>query len=63
MANIATEGVLMKEEPTVVFNDFKFFVLITKSLFIDLCDFFNKEDLSLPDVVVHVSMNLWADEK
>jgi hypothetical protein len=32
-------------------------------LFIDLCDFFNKEDLSLPDVVVHVSMNLWVDEK
>jgi hypothetical protein len=24
MANIATEGVLMKEEPTMVFNDFKF---------------------------------------
>jgi hypothetical protein len=48
----------MKEEPTMVFNDFKFFVLITKSLFIDHCNFLNKEDLSLPDVVVHVSMSL-----
>ncbi len=62
MANIA-EGVLMKEEPIVVFHNLKFYVMIAKSLFIDLCDFSNEDDPSLPDVVVYVSMNLWIDEK
>jgi hypothetical protein len=62
MANIATKGVVMKEEPNVVFHDSKFFVLIMESSFINLCDYFNKDDPSLP-VVVPIFMNSRANEK
>jgi len=63
MANIATEGVLMKEEHIKVSHDSKFFVPITKSSFIDLFDFSNEDDLSLLDVVVFVFVNLQVNEK
>ncbi len=53
----------MKEKPTVIFHDSKFFVPIADSLFIDLCDSSNKDDLSPLDVVVPISMNSWIDEK
>jgi hypothetical protein len=43
----------MKEEPNAVSHDLKFYVLITKSSFIDLCDYFDKdEDGPLLDVVI-----------
>jgi hypothetical protein len=63
MANIATEGNLMKEEPTKVSHDSKFFVPITKSSFIDLFYFSNEDDLSFLNVVVFVFMNLQVNEK
>ncbi len=63
MANIAVEGILMKEEPIMIFHNSKFFVSIIKSLFINLCDSFNKDGPSFPDVLVPVSVNSWTDEK
>ncbi len=57
MANIATKGVLMKEKPTSIFQDSKFFVLIAKSSFSDLCDSFDKNDLSFLNVVVLAFVN------
>ncbi len=57
MANIVMKSVVMKEQPTVIFHDSKFFVPIADSLFIDLCDSSNKDDLSPLDVVVPISMN------
>jgi len=62
VANIATKGVLMKEEPIVVSHSSKFSVLITKSSFINLCDSFDENDCSLPNVIV-VLVNLQADEE
>jgi hypothetical protein len=56
VANIVAEGVLMKEEPTMVTHDSKFSVSIAKTLVIDLCDSFDKDDLSPPNVVVPMSM-------
>jgi hypothetical protein len=32
-------------------------------LFIDLCDFFNEDNPSFLDVVVHVYMNSWLAEE
>ncbi len=63
MANIVVRSVVMKEKPNVIFHDSKFFVPIVESLFIDLCDSSNEDDLSPLDVVVPISMNSWADEK
>ncbi len=54
VANIAMKGVLMKEEPIVVSHSSKFSVLITKSSFINLCDSFDENDCSLPNVIVFV---------
>ncbi len=62
MANIATKGVLMKEEPIVVYHSSKFFVLIAKSLLINLCDYSDEHNPSLPNVVF-VFVNSQADEK
>ncbi len=58
VANIAAENVLMKEEPITVSHNLKFFVSIMQSSFINLCDSFDKDNLSPPDVVVPISMNL-----
>jgi hypothetical protein len=41
MANIVVRGILMKEKPTAVSHDSKFYVSIMKSSFINLCDFFD----------------------
>ncbi len=63
MANITNGGVLMKEKPTMVFHDLKFFVPIAKSLFIDLCDSFDEDDPSHVDVVIPIFVNLQVDEE
>jgi hypothetical protein len=52
MANIAIEGVVMKEKPKLVSHDSKFSILMAKSLFIDLCDFSDEDGPSLLDVVL-----------
>ncbi len=57
MANIVTKGVMMKEEPVAISHDLKYFDPIVESSFINLCDFFDENDPSLLDVVVHVSVN------
>jgi hypothetical protein len=46
MANIATQGVMMKEKPNVVSLNSKKIVPILKSLFIDLYDSSNGDGLS-----------------
>jgi hypothetical protein len=56
MANIVVQGIMMKEEPNAIFHNSKFFVPIAESLFIDLCDFFDENNPSLPNVFVHVSV-------
>jgi hypothetical protein len=53
----------MKEEPTSVSHDSKFSIPIVKLSFINLCDSFDENDPSLPNVVVHVFVNLQIDEK
>ncbi len=62
MANIVTKNVLMKEKPIAASHDSKFFVPIVKSLFINLCDSFDEDNLSPPDVIVLVSVNSKIDE-
>jgi hypothetical protein len=59
---MATEGDMMNEAPNVIFHDSKFFVLIVESSFINLCDYFNKDNPSLPDVVP-IFMNSRANEE
>jgi hypothetical protein len=56
------EGVMMKEEPNVVFHNSKFFVSIVESSFINLCDYFNKDNPSLLDVVP-IFMNSQPNEE
>jgi hypothetical protein len=58
MANIATRGVQMKEKPTMVSHDLKFYVSITNSLFINLCDSFDEDGPSPFNVVVLVFVDL-----
>jgi hypothetical protein len=57
VANIVAENIVMKEEPNLVSHNLKFFISMAESLFIDLCDFFNEDNPSFLDVVVHVYMN------
>jgi hypothetical protein len=57
VTNIAAKGILMKEKPIAIFHDLKFFVSIVKSLFINLCDSFDKNGPSPPNVLILVSMN------
>jgi hypothetical protein len=57
VANIAMKGVVMMEKPNLVSHNSKFSILMAKSSFLDLCDSFNGNDPSLPNVVVHVYMN------
>lgn len=59
VANIATKGVVMKEEPNPISHDSKFFVLLVESSFINLCDFSKEEDPSLLDVVVPEYVKFW----
>lgn len=63
VANIATEGILMKEKPTMVFHDSKFFILIVESLFIDFCDSFNKDNPSFLHVLVPIFVNSRIDKE
>jgi len=63
MANIIAKGIVMKERPTMIFHDSKFFVPITESSFIDLCDSFDENGPSPPDVVVPISMNSQVDKR
>lgn len=57
LANIAMEGIMMKEEPNPVSHDLKFSILVAKSSFIDLRDSFDEDGPSLPNVVVLLYMN------
>ncbi len=57
MANIVAENILMNEKPTTVSRDSKFSIMIIKSLFIDLCDSFDKNEPSLFDVVIPIFVN------
>jgi hypothetical protein len=63
VANIVVEGLLMKEEPIMVSHYLKLLVSILKTLFIDICDSSNKDNLSPPNVIVLVSMNSKITEK
>jgi hypothetical protein len=56
MANIFVQCIMMKEEPNENFHNLKFSIPIAKSLFIDLCDFFDENDPSLPNVLVPISV-------
>jgi hypothetical protein len=57
LVNIFVEGVMMKEKPNLVSHDLNFYILVVKSSFIDICDSFDENGPSLPDVVVHLCMN------
>jgi hypothetical protein len=57
MANIVAKGVMMKEKPNLVSHNLKFSISMVESLFIDLCDYFDEDKPSFPNVVVHVCMN------
>jgi hypothetical protein len=57
VANIDAKAVMMKEEPNLVSHNFKFFVLMAKSLFIDLCNSSYKDGPSYPNVVVFLCVN------
>jgi hypothetical protein len=63
MANIAMEGILMKEEPTMVSHDSKFSILIVESLFINFCDSFNKDNPSFLHVLVPIFVNSQIDKE
>jgi len=63
VANITAEGILRKEKPIAIFHDLKFFVSIIKSLFINLCDSFDKNGPSPPNVLILVSMNSQIDKE
>jgi hypothetical protein len=51
MANIVVQGIMMKEEPNAIFHNSKFSIPIAKSLFINLCNSFDEDDPSLPNVL------------
>jgi hypothetical protein len=57
VANIVAGGIMMKEEPNLISHDSKFYILMAKSSFIDLCDSFHKEGSSFPNVVVPIFVN------
>jgi hypothetical protein len=63
MANIAAKGVVMKEKPTIISHNLKFFILIVESSFIDLYDSSDEDGPSLFDVVVPISVNSQPIEK
>ncbi len=52
VANILTEGVMMKEKSNLVSHNLKFFIPMAESTFINLCDSFEEDGPSLPNVVV-----------
>ncbi len=56
VANIVAKGIL-KEKPTVVSNNLKFFIPAAESSFINLCDSPNEDGPSFVNVVVPVFMN------
>jgi hypothetical protein len=57
VANNTTQGVITKQKPNAISHELKFSILFMESLFINLCDFSNKNNLSLFDVVVLVFVN------
>ncbi len=57
VVNIVAQGVMMKEKPNAVSPNSKV------SLFIDLCDSSNEDDLAIHVVVIPISMNLQVAEK
>jgi hypothetical protein len=57
VVNNTVGNILMKEEPIKVSHDLKFFISIMKSSFINLCESFDEDGPSPPDVVP-ISMNL-----
>jgi hypothetical protein len=63
MANIVVKGVMMKEEPKLVFHGLKFYILMVKSLFIDLYVFSDENDPSLLDVVISLCVNFQPTKK
>jgi hypothetical protein len=58
VTNIVAKGVMMKEKPNAISHDFNFFVLIMESLFINLYDSSDKDDPTLPNVIVPNFVNL-----
>jgi hypothetical protein len=63
MANIVAQGVTMKEKPNAICHESKFYILITESSFIDLCDYFDEDKHSFFYVVVLVFVNSRVVEK
>ncbi len=63
VTNIAMEGILMKEGPTMVSHDSKFSILIVESLFINFYDYFNKDNPSFLDVLVTIFVNSQVDKE
>jgi len=57
VVNIIAKNIMKKEEPNLVSHDSKFYILMAKSSFINLCDYSNKDSPSLHNVVVSVFMN------
>jgi hypothetical protein len=57
MTNIVAKGVVMKEESNPVSHNSKFFILMVKSSFINLCDSDDDNDPFLLDLVVPLFMN------
>ncbi len=57
MANIVVGGIMMEEKPIVISHNLKFSILIVESSFIDLCDSFDKNNLSPPNVYVNSQAN------
>ncbi len=48
---------MMKEKPNPISHNSKFFVLVAKFSFINLCDYSNKDIPSLPNMVVPLCVN------
>jgi hypothetical protein len=57
VANIVTEGIMIKEKPIMLSHNSKFSILIMESLFIDFYDSSNEDNLSFLDILVLVVRN------
>ncbi len=62
VAKIFAQGVMIKEKPNAISPNSKVFIPIVKSSFINLCDFFYEDNLAIPIVIIHVSINLQVAE-
>ncbi len=57
VANIVVGGIMMEEKPIVISHNLKFSIPIAESSFIDICDSFDKDSLSPPNVYVNSQAN------